>query len=140
MSALPTCDLKRAAEILHADEETVAALARAGKIRGRKPGRKWVFVEADLAEYAKHLADAAAIKIIDIPACDGPGVYALIYRGFVVYVGRSSCNLFARLGKHRRDKQFDAVKWYPAMPGDDIDEIERRLIKECQPTYNSMHK
>jgi excisionase family DNA binding protein len=53
MSALPTCGLERAAEVLHAHPSTVRELAKAGKIPGRKVGRAWVFVEADLLEFVR---------------------------------------------------------------------------------------
>ncbi len=53
VSALPTCGLERAVELLRCHESTVRELAKAGKIRGRKVGRAWVFVEADLLEYVR---------------------------------------------------------------------------------------
>ena len=53
MSALPTCGLERAAALLHCHESTAAELARAGKIRGRKVGRAWVFVEADILQFIR---------------------------------------------------------------------------------------
>jgi excisionase family DNA binding protein len=39
--------------VLHAHESTVRELAKAGKIPGRKVGRAWVFVEADLLEFVR---------------------------------------------------------------------------------------
>ena len=53
MDDLPTCNLQRAAAILHAHEGTVAALAKSGEIPGRKIGRAWVFVVADLIAFVR---------------------------------------------------------------------------------------
>jgi excisionase family DNA binding protein len=53
VSALPTCGVERAAELLLCHHSTVLELARAGKLRGRKAGRAWVFVEADILQYIR---------------------------------------------------------------------------------------
>lgn len=77
---------------------------------------------------------------VTIPSCAGRGIYLLLYRGDAVYVGKSACNLFARLGRHMRDKQFDEIKWHQLKDDEDIDAIERGMIQELRPVYNSMHK
>jgi hypothetical protein len=59
---LPTCGLERAAAILHAHPSTVAELARNGAIRGRKVGRAWVFVEADLIAYIQQGRQVAPVR------------------------------------------------------------------------------
>src|SRR6185312_1874663 len=53
MSALPTCGLERAAQILRVHPSTARELAKARKIPGRKVGRAWVFVEADLLDFLR---------------------------------------------------------------------------------------
>lgn len=50
---MPTCGVERAADLLHCHEATVYELAKAGTIKGRKVGRAWVFVEADLLEFVR---------------------------------------------------------------------------------------
>ncbi len=77
---------------------------------------------------------------VEVPACPGRGIYLLLYRGKVVYVGKSACNLFARLGRHSRDKRFDAIQWAPIEDEYDLDAVEREMIKELRPVYNSVHK
>ena len=48
-----TLSLKEAAEYLHVHEETLRNMALAGKVRGVKPGRAWVFLQIDLVEYLR---------------------------------------------------------------------------------------
>lgn len=48
-----TLDLIEAARFLKADEETIREKAAAGEIPGAKIGRKWVFLDVDLAEYLR---------------------------------------------------------------------------------------
>jgi excinuclease UvrABC nuclease subunit len=79
-------------------------------------------------------------KFTEIPVCPGPGVYLLRYKGVVVYVGKSSSNVFARLGRHTRDKRFDQIQWVPLARGFTLDEWEQAFIRHLRPIYNSMHK
>lgn len=82
----------------------------------------------------------------------GPGVYALLYRRQVVYIGQSTLML-TRLYQHRnnylRNRQgktvagtpakailFDDIMIYPC-PREDLDRIERALIKNHNPKYNT---
>lgn len=46
-----TVNVEQAAEILHCHPQTVMQLARKGEIRGRKIGRRWVFLVQDLLDY-----------------------------------------------------------------------------------------
>lgn len=50
-----TLDLKQAAQLLKMHPEEVRRRARMGQLPGAKPGKRWVFVEADLAEYLRSL-------------------------------------------------------------------------------------
>ena len=51
--------LEQAAALLHLHPRTVGALARAGKLPGRKVGKQWRFARARLFE---HLADPASVR------------------------------------------------------------------------------
>ncbi|MEN8133738.1 MAG: helix-turn-helix domain-containing protein [Pseudomonadota bacterium] len=50
-----TLDLNEAAEFLHMSPAIVRQKARAGIIKGAKPGKCWVFLENDLADYLRSL-------------------------------------------------------------------------------------
>src|SRR6185312_16237585 len=50
-----TLDLNEAAAFLHMHPEEVRARAKCGLIPGAKPGRSWVFLESDLAEFLRSL-------------------------------------------------------------------------------------
>jgi excisionase family DNA binding protein len=54
-----TLTLQEAAELLHMHPETLRQRAQAGEIRAAKPGRSWVFLEEDLLDYLRTLADTA---------------------------------------------------------------------------------
>lgn len=84
------------------------------------------------------------------------GVYALVYRHEVVYVGKSK-EMLTRVYSHRqvwRAKRrkggvpswvktegilFDEVHIMPVAP-DRIDEVERQMIERYAPKYNTMLK
>ncbi len=48
-----TLSLSEAAELLHMHPEEVRRRAKCGAIPGAKPGRCWIFIESDLAEYVR---------------------------------------------------------------------------------------
>ena len=50
-----TLDLSEAAGLLHMHPEVVRGRAKRGLIPGAKVGRRWVFIEADLAEFIRSL-------------------------------------------------------------------------------------
>jgi excisionase family DNA binding protein len=50
---LRTLDLRQAAVFLRLHPQTVRKLAVAGEIPAAKPGKRWVFVEQDLAEWLR---------------------------------------------------------------------------------------
>jgi hypothetical protein len=48
-----TLDLKQAAEFLKMHPVTLQCKAKAGEIPGAKPGKSWVFIDEDLANYIR---------------------------------------------------------------------------------------
>lgn len=80
------------------------------------------------------------------------GVYALCYRGAVVYIGQSKA-LIARVNGHRTNRgtrtplwlktavkgiTFDEVHIFPCGP-DDRDRVEREMIDRYRPKFNIIH-
>jgi len=52
---MKTLDLDEAAAFLHMHPEEVRGRAKRGLIPGAKTGRRWVFLETDLAEFVRSL-------------------------------------------------------------------------------------
>jgi hypothetical protein len=50
-----TLDLDEAAEFLHMHHEDVRSRTKRGLIPGAKAGRRWVFLEIDLADFLRSL-------------------------------------------------------------------------------------
>lgn len=85
---------------------------------------------------------------VDVTAILQSGVYALVLRGEVVYVGQSRVML-ARVGNHRtalgrkklsgrtRGVVFDSVWVMPVHP-DRLDEIEYEMIQRYRPRWNKI--
>src|ERR1700687_3927380 len=48
-----TLSLTEAAALLHMHPEEVRRRAKCGAIPGAKPGRRWIFIEDDLADYLR---------------------------------------------------------------------------------------
>jgi excinuclease UvrABC nuclease subunit len=84
----------------------------------------------------------------------GSGVYALIYRGKVVYIGQS-VNMLMRIATHKavrhrmrngkvptwlakRAIAFDDVWIQPCLP-EEMYALERRMIESYRPRYNIHH-
>lgn len=63
-----------------------------------------------------------------------PGVYVLLFRGEVVYVGQSM-NAFGRIGDHTRNKIFDRIFFLRCRPKELLP-FEAALIHEYKPRYN----
>ena len=63
---MKTLSLAEAAEFLKMHVEEVRRRAKAGKIPGAKPGKSWVFILEDLAEYIRsHYADSwQALRVV----------------------------------------------------------------------------
>ncbi|MDX1838850.1 DNA-binding protein [Legionella taurinensis] len=51
---MKTLDLEKAAEFLGAHKETIRRLVATGRLPGVKIGRKWIFIEQDLAMYIRN--------------------------------------------------------------------------------------
>ncbi len=62
------------------------------------------------------------------------GVYFLIKQDRIVYVGQS-VNVFARIGTHQTDKDFDSIAWLPCDKGV-LDKLESIYIHTLQPPLN----
>ena len=62
------------------------------------------------------------------------GVYFLIKQDRIVYVGQS-VNVFARIGTHQTDKDFDSIAWLPCDKGI-LDKLESIYIHTLQPPLN----
>ena len=54
-SHMRTLDLNEAAAFLHMSPAALRQKAKAGVIQGAKPGKRWVFLEADLADHLRSL-------------------------------------------------------------------------------------
>ena len=48
-----TLDLKQAAAFLHMHPEEVRRRAKLGLLPGAKPGKSWIFIDSDLAEFVR---------------------------------------------------------------------------------------
>lgn len=59
--------LRQTAELLQVNPETVRRLAQAGKIPSAKIGRKWVFIQQDLAQYIRSQYSNAesVVQVVD---------------------------------------------------------------------------
>lgn len=132
-----------------------------GAASGRGQENSWS-VAIDFAGEADHNARMeGGISTAHLPGFDDlsillrPAVYALYYKGELVYIGQSK-QLLTRLYQHknnylrsRRDKpvqphtsakaiHFDAVKAIPVERGL-LDRVERELIDKFKPRYNVQH-
>src|SRR5690606_10087555 len=50
-----TLNLEQAAALLHMNTETVRRLAKQGTLPAAKPGKCWIFIEEDLAQWIRSL-------------------------------------------------------------------------------------
>ena len=67
MSNTPiTLSLEEAAEFLHMNPESLRQRAKAGIIPGAKPGKCWVFLTEDLANYIRsnYTCQARAVQVL----------------------------------------------------------------------------
>lgn len=62
-----TLTINQAAEFLQCNPETVRRLAQAGKIPSAKLGRKWVFIQQDLAQYirSQYSNTESVVQVVD---------------------------------------------------------------------------
>lgn len=66
-----------------------------------------------------------------------PGIYFLVKAGEIVYVGQS-VHVHVRIHSHINAKDFDEA-YYFECDKEDLDEIERILIRALSPKYNVTH-
>lgn len=79
---------------------------------------------------------APGIEHLDlIPIVKTPGVYFLISKGDVVYVGQSK-NVHVRINRHVVDKVFDVALYLP-VAAPDLDRVEAHWINKLKPKYNN---
>jgi hypothetical protein len=76
----------------------------------------------------------AGLRILEVDSVAKCGVYFLMQRGAVAYVG-SSISINARVGLHVKNKEFDQVTWIE-MAADKLYEAERNWILMLKPIYN----
>lgn len=55
MSGHRTLTLEEAARFLHMSPAVLRRRAKTGRVRAAKPGKQWVFLESDLADYLRAL-------------------------------------------------------------------------------------
>lgn len=72
------------------------------------------------------------LGLSDISNLLGRGVYVLIYKGEILYIGRSRC-IIKRIGDHQGRIPFDCVYVKSCM---DEEAEEARLISKFKPRYN----
>ncbi|NPA72793.1 MAG: helix-turn-helix domain-containing protein [Gammaproteobacteria bacterium] len=67
MKQTTTLSLSQAAYFLNCHKETVRRLAQACKIPSAKIGRKWVFIQEDLAQYIRnqYSIPESAVQVVD---------------------------------------------------------------------------
>ena len=89
---------------------------------------------------------------VDITSALRCGVYALVYQGRIIYVGKSK-SMLGRIYSHRTAKNkknlpswfpvkgltFDEVHVQPCHP-DNVDALEYKLINQYKPRYNTQLK
>lgn len=65
--SLKTLTLSQAAELLKCNPETVRRLAQARKIPSAKLGRKWVFIQQDLAQFLRnqYSISESVVQVVD---------------------------------------------------------------------------
>lgn len=89
---------------------------------------------------------------IDASVIVKAGVYVLCWRGSVVYVGQSKACL-SRIYTHKSNRgkstpswlpvkgiTFDEVHIIPLSEPVDRDDVERRMIAQYRPKFNTVHK
>lgn len=78
--------------------------------------------------------DAGQILASPVAAPTKPGIYFLVLRGEIVYVGQS-INPLCRLGQHAAERQFDSFVVLPC-PVKELATIEGAYILALRPRYN----
>ncbi len=71
---MKTLDLQEAAAFLRMDAEELRSRAKRGLIPGAKAGRRWVFLEADLAEFLRSLYPVKR-RALQVPSSSQEGTW-----------------------------------------------------------------
>lgn len=73
---METCNLEEAAAFLHMSVSSLRQKAKAGLIPASKPGKRWVFIRADLIRYLREQqenVEAAARRSLEAIRCRSIG-------------------------------------------------------------------
>ena len=77
--SMKTLNLREAAAFLHMHPEEVRTRAKRGLIPGAKIGRRWVFIDVDLAEFVRSLypvkRQSLSVKGTPLESADRAGTY-----------------------------------------------------------------
>lgn len=85
---------------------------------------------------------------VNVSAVLRSGIYALLYNGVVVYIGKASKAPLDRIYAHRSLRARKAPAWLPikgmlfdevhvlSCPPDRLDEVERAMVDLYKPKYN----
>lgn len=100
--------------------------------------REWAAVHRDSLAFTPEEIVAASA---DWPEWDGPldesGIYFLLRRGRVCYIGKANA-LITRLSQHSRQRRpFDAVTVIAGIPQDWLTAVETAYLKAWNPPWNS---
>lgn len=129
-----------------------SAVAWAERVEARIVSRKYKMTVADKTEALAPLLEIVPKRTLDalatipydlreivegsIRAHQMIGIYFLLYKEEIVYVGQSASDVFHRLYKHRLDgKVFDAYTFIPCEAAM-LDELESKYIVAMMPKYN----
>ena len=95
-----------------------------------------------IKDYIELYKTAKEIKCKHYSNCENgkKGVYFLLKKDEVVYVGMSKYSIEQRLYKHNLDKEYDYAKFIEINLKDDIDTAEYVFINIFNPIYNKKNK
>ena len=62
------------------------------------------------------------------------GIYVLVHRGEVIYVGQSTVP-FSRIGHHNKYIRYDSV-FFIRCPPDELNSLEKLMIRKLKPVAN----
>lgn len=119
----PVADRKKAAREMARKRDALKTYRDQDKIREAQ--KTQTIEHADIVANAKRWNDY------------GCGIYFLIRRKVVVYVGQSR-DILPRVGGHRKTKQFDSWHWIPCPPSK-LNEMERAYLDALKPELNRDH-
>lgn len=74
---------------------------------------------------------------MNIPVINKPTLYKLIKNGEVVYIGKSTKNIYARLSEHFYKKDFDEIQYKEFDTIEELENRERMEILRVKPKLNT---